>query len=463
MSRTNHKIFLAGFLSFIFFFSFFQSSQAGFFDWFRWFRKSDSQNTTRIVSSAEQNTHYSLSISKSGSGIVISDDGKINCGKQCKVTYPANSKIVLKAEAGDNYKFERWNGCNKVSDGQCQTTLNKSKIIVAKFASKNPSFSSSSKSSFSSKSFSSKSFSVSSKASSSSVINYSETNKNVFIIQDDGSLIRSDNDVDIRAVARKFFSLYPDKKNNYDFLSIFTTFHKPSYIEIHDLVTNNVKGIALNQIYTPDGFPQGLLGINFLGDTYSPTYNKTESEVKNNLDLMIHETGHQWGMYLGVDEGISDGVHYSNWVDNGFQRDGKWWGDAMGGWPWKQNNDGTYSVNHMEHIGFSKLSLYLMGFVPISEVSDLQIIVPSDPNEKSLVNIHGSTKIIKISDIITKYGERIPSYQNSQKNFRMAYILLTKKGEINYQSSENVINWVAKHFPNKWNFITYGKSTINQE
>ena len=167
MSKNNYKFFLASIISFALFFSFFQSSQAGFFDWFKWLRKNDSQNTTRVVPSAEQNTYYSLSISKSGSGIVISDDGKINCGNQCEASYPANSKIVLKAEAGDNYKFDRWNGCDKVSDGQCQTTLNKSKMIVAKFASKKASFSSSQKSSSASKSSSVSSKTNSSKASSS--------------------------------------------------------------------------------------------------------------------------------------------------------------------------------------------------------------------------------------------------------------------------------------------------------
>ena len=112
---------------------------------------------------------YTLSVSKSGLGVVTSDDGKINCGKQCKASYPANSKIVLKAEAGNNYKFDRWNGCDKVSDGKCQITLNKSKMVVAKFVKKAGTSSSSQKSSSSStrKTSSSKSSSASSKASSS--------------------------------------------------------------------------------------------------------------------------------------------------------------------------------------------------------------------------------------------------------------------------------------------------------
>ena len=132
MNRNNYRLFWISFFSLLFFFSFFQSSQAGFFDWFRiWFGKNDSQRNTAIIPNTEK---YVLAISKSGLGLVTSDDGKINCGNQCKAPYSANSKIVLKAEAGDNYKFEKWNGCDKISNGQCQTTLNKSKIVVAKFA-----------------------------------------------------------------------------------------------------------------------------------------------------------------------------------------------------------------------------------------------------------------------------------------------------------------------------------------
>src|SRR3989344_6693207 len=157
MNKKNYRFFWISFFSFLFFFSFFQSSQAGFFDWFK-FKRSDSQNasqkTPSVALTAKQ---YTFSVSKSGSGVVTSDDGKINCGKQCKASYSAKSKIVLKAEAGENYKFEKWNGCDKISDGQCQTTLNKSKLVVAKFISKKPSLSQKSSSSSVEKANSSKS------------------------------------------------------------------------------------------------------------------------------------------------------------------------------------------------------------------------------------------------------------------------------------------------------------------
>ena len=91
---------------------------------------------------------------------------------------------------------------------------------------------------------------------------------------------------------------------------------------------------------------------------------------------MVHETGHQWLMYIGVPQGISDGVHYTKWADTGFIKNGQQWADAMGGWPWKDNGDGTVSVNNIQKPGFSNLSLYLMGFAPASEVPNTRVVVP---------------------------------------------------------------------------------------
>jgi len=159
------------------FFLFSQTSQAGFFDWFGKNKSQESTNTATVASLKTK--QYTLSISKQGSGIVTSDDGKINCGKQCRASYSAKSKIVLKAEAGENYKFERWNGCDKISDGKCQTTLNKSKLVVAKFASKKPSLSQKSSSSSIGKTNPSKSSAVSSKTASSKSFSVSKSSSSV--------------------------------------------------------------------------------------------------------------------------------------------------------------------------------------------------------------------------------------------------------------------------------------------
>ncbi|MBA4319005.1 MAG: hypothetical protein C0412_11455 [Flavobacterium sp.] len=292
--------------------------------------------------------------------------------------------------------------------------------------------------------------------------------RNIFIIQDDGTLISSEGQVKPLSVARKFYYLNQDKKDVYDFLTLFTSFHDPNTVEYHMGLRNSVKGGGVIPISPPtdiSDLPGKLIGINFVNDSYSPEYNTDEVLIKNNLFLMCHETGHQWLAYLGRDEGISDGIHYSKWTNNGFIRNGMQWGDLMSGWPWKDNGDGTLSVRSMIHQGFSNFSLYLMGFIPAFDVSDLQIVVPNDSMNKDLHNVPGIFKIITMKNIIAKYGEREPSYLNSQKNFNMAYILVVKKGQkwTDYESYLNVVNWIAKYFPDEWNYITYGKSIINKD
>lgn len=166
MSRNNYRIFLAGILSFVFFFSFFQSSQAGFFDWFR---KNDSQDAAVVASKTKQ---YTLSVSKSGSGVVTSDDGKINCGSDCKEIYYSGGSINLYATSAKGFAFDKWTGnacrnsigvgistSTETTIGQCQVSLyyNENKTITAKAHFKKISSSSSSSKSSSFKSYSSKS------------------------------------------------------------------------------------------------------------------------------------------------------------------------------------------------------------------------------------------------------------------------------------------------------------------
>lgn len=289
----------------------------------------------------------------------------------------------------------------------------------------------------------------------------------MFVVEDDGTLISPQYQVRPLEVAKKFYNLNPDKKDSYDLLTLFTSFHDPNTVEYHMGLRNNISGIGRVPTMSSNDIadlPSKLVGISFVNDTYSPKYNTVEAEIKNNLFLMNHETGHQWLTYIGKDEGISDDVHYSKWVSNGFIRDGIQWGDVMQGWPWKDNGDGTVSVKNITHAGFSNISLYMMGLISASEVPDLQIVVPKDPASKDLNNVPGTFKTIQIKDLIAKYGERAPSYLNSQKDFNMAYILVVKGSQTqsDYEPILNVVSWVAKYFPDEWNYITYGKSTINK-
>ena len=125
----------------------------------------------------------------------------------------------------------------------------------------------------------------------------SESMPNVFVIQDDGTLTDQAGRLIPLAVARKFYSLNSDKNDYYDFLTLFTAFRVPNYIENHMGLRNNVKGAGGIPTFSAvdlSNLPSKLVGINNMYDVYSPIYNKSENDVKNNLYLMNHETGHQW-------------------------------------------------------------------------------------------------------------------------------------------------------------------------
>lgn len=152
-----------------------------------------------------------------------------------------------------------------------------------------------------------------------------------------------------------------------------------------------------------------------------------------------------------------DGNHYSQWVNTGFIRNSEQWRDNNGGFVWKKNPNGTFTIDEEARRGISPFSLYLMGLIPAPETPDLEFVIPKNP----LDLIGFSSKKMSVQQIISKYGARSPDYSSAQKNFNVAFILLTKKGEVPTSEQINAINYVAENYPNEWNFQTFSKSTIN--
>ena len=126
-----------------------------------------------VVFSASAATKVTLKVEKNGKGTVTSNDGKINCGSDCKEVYSSGGSVVLTATPAEGFTFDKWTGnaCldtgyeyKDVTIGHCTVSLEgKSKTLTAKahFKKVPSSSSSSSKSSKSSSSKSSKSSSSS--------------------------------------------------------------------------------------------------------------------------------------------------------------------------------------------------------------------------------------------------------------------------------------------------------------
>jgi sugar lactone lactonase YvrE len=76
---------------------------------------------------------FTLNVSKSGNGVVVSDPAGIDCGATCKASFSNGSRVTLTATAADGYSFKGWSGpCS--GTGQCVVTMNASKIVIAAFS-----------------------------------------------------------------------------------------------------------------------------------------------------------------------------------------------------------------------------------------------------------------------------------------------------------------------------------------
>ncbi|MCC7570134.1 hypothetical protein KO465_02185, partial [Candidatus Micrarchaeota archaeon] len=73
-----------------------------------------------------------LSVSKTGSGLVLSSPSGINCGSTCSFQYNTGISVTLTASPSVGYKFDKWeNACS--GSGGCTVLMNTNKYVRAVF------------------------------------------------------------------------------------------------------------------------------------------------------------------------------------------------------------------------------------------------------------------------------------------------------------------------------------------
>ncbi len=74
-----------------------------------------------------------LSVTKDGSGTVISGDGNIYCGNTCSYSYSDGTEMGLTAIPSPGYTFSGWSGCNKVAGSFCTVAMVGATNVSASF------------------------------------------------------------------------------------------------------------------------------------------------------------------------------------------------------------------------------------------------------------------------------------------------------------------------------------------
>lgn len=311
----------------------------------------------------------------------------------------------------------------------------------------------------------------------------------IFVIQDDGTLVRSgyvesdiglidtDGEVDKEKTIKKFFQDHPDAMNIYDFIILATTFKPGDNLGQFTSLKNEIKGTGdfredINLVSTR--MNTGLSGEEkFQGYAFVMNLDN----IGNDLYLLLHELSHRWlfrlGDYDSCGKGFgctretgfkisSDGTHFNSKINTLTKEGDKTYKDPNGGGSMVLAPTSGYCLDFGgggDGYRFTDVSLYLMGLISSDQIVPLKWYTTTGSwSEKGIPCIE---KTFGVQDIISLVGSRDPAFPNTQRDFSVAYVLLTKQGQTPTDVQISKMNFIAENFPKKWTEATRYKSTIN--
>jgi hypothetical protein len=225
---------------------------------------------------------------------------------------------------------------------------------------------------------------------------------------------------DMRQLTLSIYAVLPDA---FDFLVFFSidkveqlprTSAVNMHAGLHERVQTNYTGTGLPVMNnaTAYGSAGRLLSVNVL-DAYS------RGILSNNL---THELVHQWGAYIDLALGLSDGtVHYKHYSNVG---------SLVGGFRWLDNGDTTFTLDCDEGRNgaaeASPLDKYLMGLLAKSAVPPLHVYHEQyGPPLFRCAQVIRSDEIVwtvTIDDIEKMHGVRTPGPATAQRAFALAFV-----------------------------------------
>ncbi|MBI3921556.1 MAG: hypothetical protein HY318_09080 [Armatimonadetes bacterium] len=193
------------------------------------------------------------------------------------------------------------------------------------------------------------------------------------------------------------------------------------------------------------------------------------------LPCIAHECVHQWTARVRFDIDPGPAVVPSNLLtDSGLHLHWSRFTPCRGsvmGWPVNAGEesdvydlgDGEFELHPSPTEGLSDLDLYLMGLLPPEKVAPFFVVMNPDVKEPDLKigqRFHGTRKDVTIQDIIAVEGPRIPDWQHSQKDFRAAFVLVTR-GEMPADDEIKFVDNLRQEFEKYWFKATRGLSRMD--
>jgi hypothetical protein len=152
-------------------------------------------------------------------------------------------------------------------------------------------------------------------------------------------------------------------------------------------------------------------------------------ESFGDIQIFDHEVAHTWGASLGADLGLLENtsgghVHWNALSDIGGQLGAYYFsGNRVG--HFSDNGDESWRfIPNSENEPYAPLELYAMGLIPPEEVPPVHILARPDLADPDRVTAT-LARTVAIEEIMAREGgARQPSSADTQKDFRLAYIVV---------------------------------------
>lgn len=253
--------------------------------------------------------------------------------------------------------------------------------------------------------------------------------------------------IDLPALTRAFYSAYPDV---FDMIYVWTDFQFDNGLGVARAfnLRNDIEGIGLDIFDRGRGYGSHarLSSLFAMGDIARDWPSDPHAHVvglNSAVSIVCHEQGHRWLAYVLFDaeHDIKDDLlgreqaHWSFLADTRTTESGNF-SSLMEGNAWRDNGNGTFTTIESAVNHYSKLDQYLMGLRAADEVGTITYLSVEDQfkelvRSKSPVSGFSMTarrKTTSVEQIIEREGPRVPSVSDAQKEFRIAFILLSERG-----------------------------------
>lgn len=155
--------------------------------------------------------------------------------------------------------------------------------------------------------------------------------------------------------------------------------------------------------------------------------------------VSMHEIAHYWGNY-----GVIPTTDFYHW---GYSNVGGFIGGYdeityLGDKTYQGSfvKDNVFTDNSSTH-KYGNLELYLMGLIPANELRPIIVAENPKPINENLYEHFGrftadTLTTIQPDEFIAKWGERLPSFENSQKKFKMLMVIVSNEHVVKAEKDE---------------------------